>query len=140
MLIKKGTGMSKRRHELSDEQWDRIKDLLPGQPGKRGDNGKDNRLFLNAVFWIAKTGAPWRDLPERLGDWKNTHRRFSRWAKAGVWEKVFKALNADADFEYLMIDSTVNRVHQHAAGAEKRGVLNHLAALGEDFPQKFMQQ
>lgn len=132
--------MSKRRHELSDEQWDRIKDLLPGQPGKRGDNGKDNRRFLNAVFWIAKTGAPWRDLPERLGDWKNTHRRFSRWAKAGVWEKIFKVLNADADFECLMIDSTVNRAHQHAAGAEKKGVLNRLAALGEDSPPKFMPQ
>jgi len=111
--------MSVKRHELRDEQWDRIKDLLPGQPGKPGDNGKDNRQFVNAVLWIAKTGAPWRDLPERLGDWNNTHKRFSRWAQKGVWERIFKELNAEADLEWLMIDSTVNRAHQHAAGAKK---------------------
>lgn len=111
--------MAKHRHELTDEQWSRIKDYLPGQPGQPGDNGKDNRQFVNAVFWIAKTGAPWRDLPERLGDWKNTHKRFTRWAKKGVWEELFKALNADADLEWLMIDSTANRAHQHAAGAKK---------------------
>lgn len=111
--------MSKHRHELTDEQWARIKDFLPGQPSQPGDNGKDNRQFVNAVFWIAKTGAPWRDLPKRLGDWKNTHKRFSRWAKKGVWETIFKDLNADTDLEWLMIDSTVNRAHQHAAGAKK---------------------
>jgi len=114
--------MGLHRHELTDDQWNRIQDFLPGQPGKPGDNGQDNRQFVNAVFWIAKTGAPWRDLPERLGDWKNTHKRFSRWAQKGVWKKIFEALNADADLEWLMIDSTVNRAHQHAAGAKKGGM------------------
>ena len=126
--------MGQRRHELTDEQWARIKDLLPGQPGQPGDNGKDNRQFVNAIFWIAKTGAPWRDLPERLGDWKNTQRRFSRWAQRGVWERIFTALNADADFEWLMLDSTVNRAHQHAAGAKKGDLIKLLAVLGEAFP------
>lgn len=117
--------MSVRRHELTDEQWEKIKTFLPGQAGQPGDNARDNRQFVNAVFWIAKTGAPWRDLPERLGDWKNTHRRFSRWAKAGVWKKIFTALGTDADLEWLMIDSTVARAHQHAAGAKKRGGNKH---------------
>ena len=130
--------MGQRRHELTDEQWERIKDLLPGQPGKPGDKGKDNRLFVNAMFWIAKTGAPWRDLPERLGDWKNTHRRFSRWAEKDVWETIFKALNADADLEWLMLDSTVNRAHQHAAGAKKGGLIQHLAALAGGSPPNSM--
>lgn len=127
--------MGQRRHELTDEQWDRIKDLLPGQPGKPGDNGQDNRPFVNAIFWIAKTGAPWRDLPERLGGWKNTQRRFSRWAQRGVWEKIFKALNTDADFEWLMLDSTVNRAHQHAAGAKKGDLIRLLAFSGRLFHQ-----
>lgn len=113
--------MTLRRHELTDEQWERIAHLLPGQPGKPGDNGRDNRKFVNAVFWIAKTGAPWRDLPERLGKWNSVHRRFSRWAKAGVWQKILEELNGDADLEWLMLDSTVNRAHQHAAGAKKKG-------------------
>ena len=111
--------MGRRRHELSNEDWDRVKDMLPGQPGHAGDNAKDNRLFLNAIFWIAKTGAPWRDLPERFGNWNSVYKRFSRWAEQGIWEKIFRELNADADLEWLMIDSTVNRAHQHSAGAKK---------------------
>ena len=109
-----------RRHEISDEQCERIKDLLPGQAGHPGVTAKDNRLFLNAVLWIAKTGAPWRDLPERFGPWGSVWKRFDRWAKTGVWKRVFEELQ-DPDLEWVILDSTVIRAHQHAAGAEKKG-------------------
>ena len=111
-----------RRHEIKDEDWERIKDMLPGQAGDPGVTAKDNRLFINAVLWIGKTGAPWRDLPERFGAWKNIHTRFSRWAQKGVWDNLFKALADDPDNEYAMIDATIVRAHQHSAGARKKGV------------------
>jgi transposase len=104
-----------RRHEIKDDDWVRIKDLLPGRAGDPGVTAKDNRLFINAVLWIAKTGAPWRDLPERFGPWGSVWKRFDRWAKKGVWERVFEALQ-DPDLEWMIIDSTVVRAHQHAAG------------------------
>ena len=104
-----------RRHEIQDGDWERIKDLLPGQPGDPGVTAKDNHLFINAVLWIAKTGAPWRDLPERFGPWGSVWKRFDRWAKKGVWERVFEGLR-DPDLEWVIIDSTVIRAHQHAAG------------------------
>jgi transposase len=109
-----------RRHEIKDEDWERIQDMLPGQPGDPGVTAKDNRLFINAVLWIAKTGAPWRDLPERFGPWGSVWKRFDRWAKKGVWQRIFEQLR-DPDLEWLIIDSTVVRAHQHAAGAEKKG-------------------
>ena len=109
-----------RRHEIKDEDWQRLKDLLPGRPGDPGVTAQDHRLFINAVLGIAKTGAPWRDLPERFGPWGSVWKRFDRWAKKGVWERVFAALR-DPDLEWMIIDSTVVRAHQHAAGAEKRG-------------------
>jgi transposase len=104
-----------RRHELTDEQWDAIKDLLPGKPGDPGVTAKDNRLFVNAVFFVAKTGVPWRDLPERFGHWHRVFQRFNRWCKKGVFARVFEALR-DPDLEVLMLDSTVIRAHQHSAG------------------------
>jgi transposase len=109
-----------RRYALRDDQWDRIKDDLPGQMGSVGVTAVDNRLFVEAVLYRYRAGIPWRDLPERFGDWKNIHRRFSRWAATGVWERVFKQLAEDADNEYAMIDSTVVRAHQHSAGAPKK--------------------
>ena len=108
-----------RRYALRDDQWDRIKDLLPGREGCVGVTAKDNRLFVEAVLYRYRAGIPWRDLPERFGDWNNTHRRFSRWAKSGVWQRVFERLAGDADNEYAMIDSTIVRAHQHSAGARK---------------------
>jgi transposase len=108
-----------RRHAITDDNWDRIKDLLPGQPGQHGKVAKDNRLFVDAVLWIAKTGAPWRDLPERFGNWNSTWRRFDRWARKGVWQRVFDVLQ-DPDLEWLILDSTVVRAHSCAAGAEKK--------------------
>ena len=109
-----------RRYGLRDDQWDRIKDLLPGRVGSVGATAADNRLFVEAVLYRYRAGTPWRDLPERLGDWKNVHRRFSRWAKSGVWKRAFQYLAADADNEYAMIDSTIVRAHQHSAGAQKK--------------------
>lgn len=122
--------MTLRRYELSDEQWAKVEPLLPGRQGMRGRPAEDNRKFLNAVMWLARSGAPWRDLPERYGDWKNTHRRFSRWASRGVWKAVFAALNLDVELDCLMMDSTIVRAHQHAAGA-KRGLSELLDALAE---------
>lgn len=104
------------RHEISDSAWERIEHLLPGRAGDVGVTAADNRLFVNAVYWIAKTGAPWRDLPPRFGRWNSVFQRFNRWSKKGVWQRVAEALAADADLEWLMIDSTVVRAHQHAAG------------------------
>jgi transposase len=112
-------GPALRRHEIKDEDWERIADLLPGQPGQPGVTAKDNRLFLNAVLWIAKTGAPWRDLPERFGPWNSVWRRFDRWARKGVWQRVFDALQ-DPDLEWLILDSTIIRAHPCAAGAPKK--------------------
>ncbi len=108
------------RYGLRDDQWDRIEALLPGRPGWVGVTAADNRLFVEAVLYRYRAGLPWRDLPERFGDWKNVHRRFSRWAKSGVWHRVFQHLSADADNEYAMIDSTIVRAYQHSAGAKKK--------------------
>jgi transposase len=94
-----------------------LKDLLPGQHGKVAE---DNRLFLDAVLWIAVTGASWRDLPERLGNWNSVWRRFDRWAEKGVWRRVFDALQ-DPDLEWVILNSTVVRAHQDVAGAPKNG-------------------
>jgi transposase len=109
-----------RRHELSDEQFEKIKLILPGQKEHPGVTAKDNKNFINAVIWIFKTGAPWRDLPERFGNWKNVHRRFSRWAKKGIFDKIFKILSEDADMEFLLMDGTIVKAHQHASGAKKK--------------------
>lgn len=110
-----------RRYALRDDQWERIENMLPGRAGSVGVTAKDNRLFVEAVLYRYRAGIPWRDLPERFGSWKVVHTRFSRWAKRGVWERVFKELAADADNEYAMIDTTIVRAHQHSAGAKKRG-------------------
>lgn len=107
------------RHAISDEDWARIKDLLPGQPGQPGVTAKDNRLSLDAVLWIGKAGAPWRDLPDRFGNWNSIWRRFDRWARKGVWRRAFEALQ-DPDLEWLILDSTTIRAHPHAAGAPKK--------------------
>jgi transposase len=110
-----------RRYGLRDDQWERIKDLLPGREGHVGGTAADNRLFVEAVIYRYRAGIPWRDLPGRFGDWKNTHRRFSRWSQSGVFERIFKHLAADPDNEYVMLDSTIVRAHQHSAGARKKG-------------------
>ena len=110
-----------KRYGLRDDQFTRIEHLLPGRPGSVGRTSEvGNRVFIEAVIWKFRSGAPWRDLPERFGGWKNTHKRFSRWAEDGVWESLFKALADDPDNEYAMIDATIVRAHQHSAGAQKK--------------------
>lgn len=112
-----------KRYGLRDDQFTRIENLLPGRPGHVGRNSeKGNRLFVEAVIWKFRSGAPWRDLPEHFGGWKNTHTRFSRWAESGVWQNLFKVLADDPGNEYAMIDATIVRAHQHSAGALKKGV------------------
>lgn len=110
-----------RRYALRDDQWLRIEGLLPGREGHVGGTARDNRLFVEAVLYRYRAGIPWRDLPERFGDFRVAHTRFTRWAESGVWERVFRQLGADADNEYAMIDSTIVRAHQHSAGARKKG-------------------
>lgn len=115
-----------RRHEVTDEQWERIEPLLPPQIPPRGRPAKDHRTILNGMLWIDKTGAPWRDLPERYGPWQTVATRFYRWTKQGVWEKIMAQVQQDADaagnveWEIHFVDSSVVRAHQSAAGA-KRG-------------------
>ena len=105
-----------RRFELTDEQWEKVKDLLPGREEDVGVTAKDNRLFLDAVLYVARTGIPWRDLPARFGKWNSVFQRFRRWCKKGVWQRVMEQLQ-DPDLELLLVDSTIIRAHQHAAGA-----------------------
>jgi transposase len=103
---------------LTDPQWARISGLIIGRPDQRGSTGRDNRMFVEGVLWLVRTGSPWRDLPEAFGEWNSVFRRFSRWSEKGVWFRLFEALADDPDFEYLIVDSTIVRAHQHASGAK----------------------
>jgi len=107
------------RHELSDEKWDRIAPLLPSERGRRGRPPKSNRKMVNAMLWVLRTGAPWRDVPPHVGPWGSVYTRFRRWQLTGVWERVFQELGKDADRESFMLDATIVRAHQDATGAEK---------------------
>lgn len=106
------------RHDISDRTWSLLEPHLLGRDGAWGKKASDNRQFINAVFWILRTGAPWRDLPPDYGDWKNTNRRFCRWRDKGMWEKILENMIDNPDFEWLMIDATHCKVHPHAAGAK----------------------
>jgi transposase len=131
------------RHEISDADWDRIKDHLPGQPGQHGGVADDNRRYINAVLWIARTGAAWRDLPSRLGNWNSQWRRFDRWAAAGRFAAIAEALR-DPDLDVLILDSTVIRAHPCAAGSKKSGMepvarrIRPSAAAAADSAPRFM--
>ena len=117
------------RHGLRDDQFARIENLLPGRPGAVGRNSDiGNRRFVEAVIYKFRTGTPWRDLPTDFGGWKNTHKRFSRWSMSGVWANLFKALAEDPDNEYVMIDASIVRAHQHSAGALKKGIAKRPSA------------
>jgi transposase len=108
------------RHAISDADWRRIGHLLPGQRGQHGGVAKDNRLFIDAVLYVARTGIPWEDLPARFGKYNSVWRRFDRWAKKGRWKAIMDALR-DGDLEWLILDSTAVRAHPTAAGAKKNG-------------------
>jgi transposase len=118
------------RMGIRDDQWDRIKDMLPGRAGHVGVTARNNRLFIDAVLYRYRTGIPWRDLPEKYGDFRNVHRRFSRWAEKGIWAKLLSVLSQEADTEYVLIDSTVVRAHQHSAGGRDP---NQQAGHGVDY-------
>lgn len=107
-----------RRYALSDKQWKKIKDLLPGRSDTVGVTAKNNRRFVEAVLYRYRAGIPWRDLPSRFGDFRVVHTRHTRWSKKGTWKAVFEVLSEDPDNEYAMIDSTIVRAHQHSAGAK----------------------
>ena len=115
---------------LRDGQWERIAPLLPGKVGDPGRSAADNRRFVEAVLWIVRVGAPWRDLPSSFGHWNSVFQRFRRWAKGGVFDRLFAALASDADFEYAIVDGTIVRVHQHGTGAKGGLRLRPSAAPG----------
>jgi len=113
------------RGDLTDEQWERLRPLLPAQKPHTGRPALDHRIVLNGILWVLRTGAPWRDLPERYGKWTTVYSRFQRWRKAGVWDRILKDVQAladqdgNVDWEIHFVDSTIVRAHQHAAGAKK---------------------
>ena len=133
-----------KRYEVSPRQWERLKDLLPGKAGDRGRTAVDNRQFVNGVLWVLRRGVRWGDLPERYGNWKSVHKRFTRGARAGVWEQMVACLTADRQNDYLMRDSTITRAHQQAAtgkggtgpdsGAVPRGI-DHQDSSGYGWPR-----
>ncbi|HIS93197.1 MAG TPA: IS5 family transposase, partial [Candidatus Alectryocaccomicrobium excrementavium] len=139
---------SYRRHDMSDAMWEILKPYTIGNKGTWGGNAKDTRQFLNGVFWILRTGAPWRDLPPEYGKWNTVQRRFCRWRDKGIWEKMLEAVIQEPDFEWLMIDASHIKVHPHASGApggnqdmarNKRGLNTkiHLAVDAHGMPIRF---
>ena len=103
------------RTVLRDDQWERIANFLPGKATDCGVTAKNNRLFVEAVLWMGRTGSPWRDLPSDFGYWHRIYVRYNRWSKKRIWERVFKTMADDPDLEYLMVDGSIVRVHQHGA-------------------------
>ena len=120
-----------KRYELNQSQWERIERLLPGKREDPGRSGQDNRLFVHGVLWVLRSGARWSDLPERYGKWKSVHKRFTRWARKGVWEKVFASLLKDPKNDYLMLDATLVKAHQQAATG-KGGAATRLWGVPEE--------
>jgi transposase len=114
-----------KRHELTDEQWKRLEPLLPPEKPKTGRPNQDHRRMINGMVWIDRTGAPWRDMPERYGKWTSVASRFYRWQKASIWQRILAALQSEAqtegqiNWDVHFVDGTVIRAHQHAAGAKK---------------------
>ncbi len=125
---------------LRDDQWERIARLLPGKPTDPGRSAVDNRVFVEAVLWVLRTGSPWRDLPKRFGPWNSVYKRFSRWSMSGVWERVFNELAEDADFKKIYLDGTIVRAHQHASGARKKTDLRQSVARGAGSPPRSTQR
>jgi transposase len=113
------------KYELREDQWQRISSALPGKKSDPGRTGSNNRLFVEAVIWVGRNGARWRSLPSEFGHWNSVFQRFRRWAKKGVWQMIFNTLAVNADTEWLMIDSTIIRAHQHAAGAKGGKKIRH---------------
>ena len=130
--------LAHRRHDISDKVWALLEPHLPGREGAWGGVAKDNRLFINAVFWIMRTGAPWRDLPLDLGHWSRVHRRFIRWRDKGIWEGLLEQLIEQPDFEWLMIDASHIKVHKH--GTDARGGNQDMGVTSEYLLRQVPQQ
>lgn len=130
-IERSGVAKMVKRYELTDAQWRRIEGVLPGKAGDPGRTACDNRLFVDGVLWVLRSGAHWQDLPERYGKWKSVHKRFTRWARSGIWERVFTSLTGDPDNQYLMLDTTLVRVHQQAA-CGKGGARTRLWGVPEE--------
>jgi transposase len=115
------------RRDLTDQQWERLRPLLPPQKGRRGKPNKEHRPIINGILWLDRTGAPWRDLPREYGPWQTVATRFYRWRRAGIWDRILAALQEEGDatgeldWRLHHVDGTIVRAHQHAAGAQKRG-------------------
>ena len=118
------------QYELSAFQWRQIEHFLPGRPGHVGVTAKDNRSFVNGVLRVLRSGAQWKDLPAEYGNWKSVHKGFTRWARSGLWLRIFEVLLGDSDNSYVMIDSTIVRVHQQAAGGNGGARIRLLGAPG----------
>ena len=130
-----------RRYELTDNEWNRIADLLPVEfTGKQGRPRKDNRIILNGIIWIARSGAPWRDLPERYGPWETVYSRFRKWIDDGILDNIFRVLKLDAELEELSIDASIVQAHQHSAGAKKGGHPMKSDIAGAEQAAKSMQR
>ena len=117
------------RFDLSDDEWALLEPLMPKS---RKSARTDDRKVLNAIFYVLRTGMPWRDLPERYGPYTTVYNRFNRWARAGVWVRVFETLAAKSPGSMALIDSSIIRAHQHAAGGKKGARITPSAALVED--------
>lgn len=129
-----------RRYELTDQEWEQIASLLPPEKtGKPGRPSKDNRTMLNGMVWTARSGAPWRDLPERYGPWNSVYSRFRKWIDDGILDNIFRVLSLEAELYELSLDATIVQAHQHSAGAKKGGLQTKSGIAGEEPVPKSMQ-
>ncbi len=130
----------KRRYELTDQEWEQIADLFPKEnTGRPGRPSKDNRTMLNAMVWLARSGAPWRDLPERYGPWETVYSRFRKWIDDGVLDNIFRILSLEAELEELSIDGSIVQAHQHSAGAKKGGLPARQGTAAAESAQRSMR-
>ena len=106
------------RFVLTDAQWAKMEPHCLGKPGDPGRSGADNRLFVEAILWVVRTGSPWRDIPPSFGNWSSIYTRFRDWTKAGVFARLFEAASGEPDMEYAMVDATIVKVHRHGQGAK----------------------
>ena len=128
-----------RRYELTDEEWNRIAPLLlPENSGKQGRPQKCSRTILNGIVWIARSGAPWRDLPERYGSWQTVYSHFRKWIEDGTLDNIFRVLSLEAELTELSIDASIVKAHQHSAGAKKGGHQTKLDTAVVEPAQKSM--
>ena len=130
-----------KRYELTDHEWERIAPLLPPEKtGKPGHPSKDNRTMLNAMVWLARSGAPWRDLPERYGSWNSVYSRFRKWIDDGILDNIFRVLSLEAELYELSLDAPIVQAHQHSAGAQKGGSQTKLDTAGAEPAAKSTRQ